>query len=351
MNLRLEYACTRAEMAEAQELNTTQQLGRGSKWRARLWLWLFLGVVLAGMAFRIQREFSPAERPYVVGLVALVTGGVLIWQTRAKKTPLTPTTIELSDTGLAIIDSGHHRVDKPWNAFSQCLESNSLFVLLDRPKVVMFVVPKRAFPDPNAVTSFRDLAQRCGAVSAGNSEGNAHAVTAHSGPAIQVRFRLGYRDYVARTLASGRTWSILALIAMIVVGAAVAATFAPPPNARPDRSPMAMLVALIPIGVTVPLIVLLVAFQQWRAHAGYHDWQTWRLSDSGLEFTGRDEHGSLPWSAYPRYKETRRCFIVWNPSNAAWLLLPKRAFNSFDDVRQCRELLSRQVRPSRWFFG
>ena len=44
--LRLEYACTPAELQPAQSLNLRMQIGGGSKWRTTLLLLLALGGML-----------------------------------------------------------------------------------------------------------------------------------------------------------------------------------------------------------------------------------------------------------------------------------------------------------------
>lgn len=98
-------------------------------------------------------------------------------------------------------------------------------------------------------------------------------------------------------------------------------------------------------------MILLVAFQSWRAHSGYFVTQEWVLSDQSLAFASRDGNGVLPWTTYTRFKETRWSFILWNPVGSAWIMFPKRALNSDDEVRLCQALLSRQLQQSRWFCG
>ncbi len=57
----------------------------------------------------------------------------------------------------------------------------------------------------------------------------------------------------------------------------------------------------------------------------------------------------LPWSRFARYKEACWMFILWR--GPFWIMLPKRAFESWDDVDRCRHLLQSHLQRSRWFLG
>ena len=70
-----------------------------------------------------------------------------------------------------------------------------------------------------------------------------------------------------------------------------------------------------------------------------------------MAFSGPDGSGTLAWSVYDRFKETRWNFILWNSRTSAWTIFPKRAFASEGDLDRCRDLLSENLRRSRWYFG
>ena len=60
-------------------------------------------------------------------------------------------------------------------------------------------------------------------------------------------------------------------------------------------------------------------------------------------FSLRSGHAS-----FPHYKETPWSFILWQGAGKVWLLLPKRAFASSEDMARCRELLAGHSKPSIW---
>src|SRR5262245_17112675 len=82
--LHLEYACTPAEMEEAQNLNTQEQIGRGSKWRANLVLGSVIAMMLLSFYLRVRREFSPGSRLYAFAGFFVIVALVLLWQRRAQ---------------------------------------------------------------------------------------------------------------------------------------------------------------------------------------------------------------------------------------------------------------------------
>jgi hypothetical protein len=63
--LHLEYACTKAEMEQAQSLVLRKRLGGGSKWRTYLILFLMLAGALVGGYFRF-REIPDVYRVLIL---------------------------------------------------------------------------------------------------------------------------------------------------------------------------------------------------------------------------------------------------------------------------------------------
>jgi hypothetical protein len=56
----------------------------------------------------------------------------------------------------------------------------------------------------------------------------------------------------------------------------------------------------------------------------------------------------VPLKKSKRCNDDGRLFVV--SSRAVWFMFPKREFGSLRDLRQCRELLQKNLRASRWFF-
>src|SRR5205807_2419088 len=97
------------------------------------------GSVLA-FYFQVLRELPPGYRPLVLlGVVAL--SGFFFYSSRKSRTGRAATKIEASDTDFTVL-SADSKVTMPWSSFSDCLESPALFVLVDRSKTMLFVVPR-----------------------------------------------------------------------------------------------------------------------------------------------------------------------------------------------------------------
>jgi hypothetical protein len=103
--------------------------------------------------------------------------------------------------------------------------------------------------------------------------------------------------------------------------------------------------------VMMVFLTLVLSVHAWWAHSSHADTQELSLSPESIGFRGRDGSGTLPWSAYHCFKETRCSFILWNSRTSAWAMLPKRAFTSQEEIHRCRDLLARHLRKSRWFFA
>jgi hypothetical protein len=349
--LHLEYQCTEAEMKEARELQLRKQVGGGSKWRTRAILLLTLVAMLLGGYFKLRREVAPANRPYVIaGFVVLCTFIYLVRKRLFKRGGLVPIRLEVSGTGFTIQASGSN-VTMPWTAFSECLESPELFVLVDRPKTAILTIPKRAFPTESWLAWFREQSDnRSRLMEPAPSESPiAHAdVPADS---LRIRFRLGFRDYADRTMASMLLWGFLLFLLTMMLGVFVVAAANPPPDAVYSSTQMFFFFVLPFFGLMIAFVMLVGSVHTWLTNRKFSVPQDVALSENSIVFSGGDASGNVPWTAYRHYKETAWSFILWNPGNPAWTVFPKRAFESPDDVQRCRDLLARHLIRSRWFFG
>ena len=97
------------------------------------------------------------------------------------------------------------------------------------------------------------------------------------------------------------------------------------------------------------MIILIFSALTWRLQAQYLGPQEIALSEESVAFAGTDGSGTVPWTRFKHYKETPWSFIVWRGS--LWMMFPKRAFTSWEDLSRCRDLLERHLRRSRWFLG
>lgn len=345
--LRLEYACTQAELREAQSLSLRKQLGGGSRWRTLFVLCLILVGVMAAAYMEFWRTSSASERPYYVALF-VICFAFLFWKNRRSRRSLI-NVVEITENNLTVC-AGESKVTMPWSAFSDHFESSSIFVLLDRPKSFLLVFPKRAFSDQPSQEWFRALAKsRPAPEEASTSVTPADAAT-RAVHGIMLEFRLGLRDYIDRSLNSFLTWSMIIALEGLFIGTFVYVMSKPNPDAV--NSPTKVFFFLLPFLVLIiPMIILLTSFHNWFDHKKHLIPQRMTISAGSVYLASQDGTSTLPWSTYPRYKETRRSFILWNPQTKTWIMLPKRAFASKDQIEQCRMLLASNSRQSIWYFG
>lgn len=345
--LHLEYAATPAEMREAQELNTRQRVGGGSAWLTRTILSLVLLSMCVTFYFRVREEVPPAYQAYAYAAIVVLVVAVYAWVRRVRHTAPGTCQLDVTGEGIAILGPAS-RVTMPWTAFCECLESPALFVLIDRPKAMMVVVPKRAFPDDAARDWFRAVAY----------DGRRQPVVAHApspvptggagSERLTISLQLGFRDYVDLARASWRTWAVFWLVAALIVGTGLYGLAHPPPDAVVSGTLVFFVMTVPFLLVMLPVAVYGAAYMNWRSHRQYLKPVTIILDDDGIEFAGADAAGRVPWNAYAHYKETGRSFIMWK--GVAWQMLPKRVFTCLADQRRCRALLAAHLRESRWFF-
>ena len=346
-SIQLEYACTEAERNEAQSLQFRKALAGGSRWRAQLILWGTLAVGLTVLYFQIRLMVSPKYQPLIyVGLLLLFVG-LIVRRRYFTLKAADPVRLVLSEQGV-MINSDHSQVTLPWSAFSQCLESPNLFVLVDRPKVILFTLPKRAFPDEIAQDWFRTLtAQIPPATTPINPESLPMPQAVADGVAL--RFQLHFKDHLVRNVTSWRMRVAFALVFAFIGGTLLWESRQPHPNAV--NGPWTVLAIAIPIfGVMMVVAMLFVSFYSWWLERKHHSPQQLVLSEQGIDFNTVDGRGILAWNTYECYLENRWCFIIWKRQGSLWYLFPKRAFASEAETARCRELLQKHLRRSRWFF-
>ena len=346
-NLRLEYSCSSAEMDQARSLSLRKQLGGGSKWRTNIILLAALVVMLFGAWFRF-REISEGYRALMLGAIVGCSVLFVVWKRKFRKTVPTTTQLEISETDFMIL-AADSKVVLPWSAFSECLESTDLFVLLDRPKRMLIVVPKRAFPSESWQTWFREQAtHKPNLIMSAPSE---VPVPAPSKAADRVTLTVHPRflDYLDCTVASWRTRGICLVLGSFLIGISLYSAANPPPDAVNSATKVFVFFVIPFFLVVVTMIVMMLSIHSWRISAKYAGAQEIALSEQSMTFSGPDGSGVLPWTRFENYKETPWNFIVWRGSH--WMMLPKRAFSSWDELNRCRDILDHHLQHSRWFVG
>ncbi len=347
--LQLEYICTDAEMREAQSLNLRRQLGKGSRARTLLTLFGFLSVLLVALYFRIRTEVAPKYQPYFLAAVAVIFVFFFFKQRRSRKNSDKPTRVEVSHREVVFENNGA-RASVLWSGFSQCLESHNLFVLLDQPKGLMLIFPKRVFPDEAAQNWFRLQANQRPNAAASTADMPTPSCPPLPGDGIALNFQLGFRDYLNRTMVSWRTKGILLLVFVVITVACLYEAAHPPPDAVNSPAKVYFVFMLPFMTVMMAVIVPGVAFMAWRMDKKYLGPRQIVLGNERIEFASVLESGHLPWTAFKYWLENRWCFLVWHPGGPKWEMLPKRAFASATERDRCRDLLRQRLRRSRWFF-
>jgi len=346
--LQLEYICTDAEMREAQTLNIRRQYGGGARWRSLLIMFLVLGGLLTLAYFRIRDEVAPQYRPWFLAAVVVLFFFFYYQQVYSRKKPSKPTKMEISSQGITIINDAQ-RLEVLWSGFSQCLESPNLFALLDRPKGILLIFPKRAFPDEAAREWFRTRA---------NQPPNPAASTMATPfqPAkpqtdgIVLNYQLGYLDLLNRTVSSWRMRGIALLLYAASIVICLYQGMQPDPQ-RVNSTAKVLFVFMLPIETLMLTVMCFVlTFVWWRAQIKYLGPRQIVLGNDGIEFASEDGRGILPWTTYACFMENRWSFFVWKPKTLSWDMYPKRAFGNTVEVERVRDLLKLKLKPSRWFF-
>ena len=346
--LHLEYTCTKAERDEAKTLHERQELGRGSKWRTRLVL-LGLAVVM-GLEFyvRILRDVRPAYWPVWIGGVLGVAALLVVLKHVLLKDPSAAVKLDVSTAEITVLGN-QSNVTFPWSSFRQCLESENLFVLVNRSKSALIMLPKRAFPSESWQTWFREQAKlKVNQAEPAPAPAPLVPPTGTASP-IRLKWKVGYRDYVVRMITSWRIWAFFLFMALLSGVIVLFQALHPDPAAVNSPGKVYFLFMLpILLGI-MPVAILVISFVNWRSYAKYHGPQEVAFSEESIAFTGADGYGTTDWASYKFYKETPWSFVLWQGLQS--MMFPKRAFATPGDLRRFRDLLARHLRRSRWFFG
>jgi hypothetical protein len=141
--LRLEYTCTREELAHADSLT-----------RSPLRTLIVFAVMMGALASVFFTQVAPGERLLwgaVFGTIWVVTFLAMRRNPRPQPTRL----LILSDSIRVILP----RLDRQFEPadLAPLLESDTLFLLRNRQHTISIPIPKRAFPDADSQQTLRNL--------------------------------------------------------------------------------------------------------------------------------------------------------------------------------------------------
>jgi hypothetical protein len=297
---------------------------------------------------RIVREGRTPYWPWFIAGVLGLAGIVVFIKRKLRERVTGMGRLDISESDIIVLN-GASNVSLPWTVFGQCLESPNLFVLVDRAKSTLIIVPKRAFPSESWQTWFREQTK----LRVNSAEPIAASTTSTILPVkanqLLLKFQFGFRDYVVRMLVSWRLRGIFAGMILFMGIICIIQAINPPPDAVNSAAKVFFVFALPMLTGLFPFVALLISLITWLTHRKHHGPQQVALSDESVAFSGPDGTGTVAWSGFKFYKETCWCFILWRGSLS--LMLPKRALVSSEEMRRCREFLARNLQRSRWFVG
>ena len=353
--VRLVFRCNAAEWAEAKAVLRQYQLGGGSKLLS--WV-MFVLLCAAGIAIIWWRTKQLVPAPfqfYLPAATAVLVVCFLVYD-RWKKVLGPLTCVELSARGVRVFNDDSETMI-PWSGISRRVESAQLFLLWNRRKSLVCIIPKRALPpEVYDVEWLRqiEVGPRNGAAEIALA---AEALSAASPGAkasdLRVTYRLGFWNWFDRSMASyrgARGMGLYWLVMVICVGIFVCLE-APNPNAKRQAWEV-FCYYLLPLAVIGAVFMALASSAaSWLGAGQFREEQSVTLGDEGLTVSSRDKVTIQTWDTYARYKETRFSFLMWSVSSRNWLLLPKSAFDSLQSVEKCRDLLAAHLTRSTWFFA
>jgi hypothetical protein len=350
--LHLEFACTPAEIKEAQELIVRHRIAGGSRWL----MYAIIAMALLTILFSFYQRINAFDRPWMFGLAAAIVIPAIAIALFVEKRKLSrsakPIIVEIMRSGLRIGDS-RTLSNISWTAFGRLVESESLFVLPDRSGTTLFVIPKRVFSDASDCEWFRDTVQSLQAVDEALGRTDTHAAStcfSEDPEGITGEFRLGLTDSVDRTLASWKTRLAMAGIGTIFLLTLASVILNPPPNAK--RTIADALYFFLPTLIGFELLLFLFfTLRGWVALRRHSSTQKVTLREGGILWTDNDGDSDLPWTPEMRYKETSRSIFIWRSDTGVWIQLPKSSIPTRDGIERCRDILRRKCTASTWYFG
>jgi len=339
-NLQLEFIFNRADVKEALSLWKRDKLDPQADWERKCFTALFPIVVLVVVQYYVRKYPVPAVAVLAAILIAGIVLVVLVRKSNRRATPQS-IKIEVSETDI-VVSNSHSRVVYEWPTFGDRLEFQNLFVFADHKNRPVLVIPKRAFPDQGSLEWFRDRAVTTPKNSAPVSNGNPVASTGVPLDKISLTLDMRFRDYLVCALVSLTTWGLCLFIIVIIH---VTSLLRIPTNSPLDDFGFLVMVYLV--GVICCIISSALRCKRWADNNAAY--QKVVVTDECVASYNSENVAAIPWAQLGRWLETPWNFILWR--RGFWMILPKRAFASRNDVDRCRALLGFRSKRSRCFFG
>ncbi len=162
---------------------------------------------------------------------------------------------------------------------------------------------------------------------------------------IKLSGKIVEADYVSAMWLHLRPRPVLAVLGgIVIVLAVIAGGFAVAGWLRGTRSVIDA--SLVPF--VAAAFVLYGFLFNWRFRRSYRNYKAIQepveMELSETQFHGQSIHGEarLPWELFRKYKENKRCFLLYQTAGL-FHILPRQLFESESDVDRTRELLARKI--------
>lgn len=340
--LELEYTCTQDEMREGQAVGLYDLLGRGSKWRTWLVVYGCTTLILASVLDSHMKAFPLPQRLLLIAGISAGVVALLPLLGRFLRFPLVSTRLVASGRGL-LVETNDSCITLPWTSFSRILETSGLVMLMYQKNQQALVIPKRAFPNEEAVQALRSMVAQRPKTPAPPSCALPSDAPGDSSAAITVQPAPSFADFLDVYASSWRYRLPVAFVATIMIGQTLLSDNEEALKVLPIQ------LGLLAGGLSVAVIFWVVVLV--RKHRGNPHPTRYILDARGIQSHGADGSARVEWTESFRYLETRRNFFVWKTFGSPPIMLPKDSFASPGDVENARNLLSTHLKRSRWVMG
>jgi hypothetical protein len=83
----------------------------------------------------------------------------------------------------------------------------------------------------------------------------------------------------------------------------------------------------------------------WKNHPSLRETMNLEFTQEWMNLKGESFESKLRWKIFVKFLETKNLFLLYH-SKIVFNMIPKRAFNSDEEIQQFREMLSTKIRKS-----
>jgi hypothetical protein len=211
------------------------------------------------------------------------------------------------------------------------------------------VFPKRAFADEGEQQRFRELVGSIGRGDVGGAEvvekpRERVMAAAPAVGAIELEFQYRYRDILVRNLYCWFTRIVMIGGVGVVAYAFYSAARTPDPGAVHSHTFVFFTFGLPVMVVMAAVGLFTIVTKEWsQIRSQILPLKVW-MDEDGVTVDSPQARVRSGWDYYDRCKETPWSFNL--SGNRAWLILPKRAFSSAEEVRRARRILRARTKSA-----